>query len=118
MAHLIASAKRRKTTAHKAWDGYQHQHARAELDSHADTCAFGSACRIVYDTGDYVSVEPFEQSLGAVTKVPIVTAAVAYDNPIDHEIYIPTMDTHLLPPFQIQHSGDIFRRETSFIKCS
>ena len=114
MAHLIASAKRRKTTAHKAWDGYQHQHARAELDSHADTCAFGSACRIVYDTGDYVSVEPFEQSLGAVTKVPIVTAAVAYDNPIDHEIYIlifpqslyiPTMDTHLLSPFQIRHAG-------------
>jgi hypothetical protein len=59
-----------------------HSHgARAELDSHADTCSFGNQAYIVHDTGDTISVTGFIDLLGTVKKVPIVTDTVAYDDP-------------------------------------
>ena len=85
-----------------------------ELDSRADTCAFGKDCLIVHDTGARVSVEPFIQSIGSVPKVPIVTVAVAYDDPTTshahvmffHQVlHMPNMDTHLVSPFQLRDHG-------------
>ena len=50
-----------------------------DLDTHADTCALGSACLILQDTGNTVSVGGFGETIGSMDDVPIVTAAVAYD---------------------------------------
>ena len=47
-----------------------------ELDSHADTCAFGGGCLVVQDTGAQVTMEPFAASLGSMAKVPVVALAV------------------------------------------
>ena len=85
--------------------------ARAELDSNCDTCSFGAGAYIVYDTGQKVSVDPFLNSLGSVDNVPVVTAAVAYDDPDTYQTYIlifnqalyfKTLDRHLLCPNQIR----------------
>ena len=81
---------------------------------HADTCAFGQECLVVNDTGAQVSVEPFEQSLGSMKSVSVVTAAVAYDDPTTHHTYvmffnqvlhIPSLDMHLISPFQLRDHG-------------
>ena len=61
---------------------------KVELDSHADTCCVGNDVMIVNETLRTVKVTPFLKSLGSVTKVPIVTAAVAYDDPISGSTYI------------------------------
>ena len=87
-----------------------------ELDSHADTCAFGNHCLVLNDTGAQVSVDGFTAAVGTVTKVQVVTAAIAYDDPntlqthilIFHQaLYIPTMDRHLLATFQLRDHGVI-----------
>ncbi len=92
---------------------YEHEHARVELDSHADTCAFGKVCLVLAETGRTVDVGGFEDSL-SVMDVKIVHAAVAYDCPttfktyllIYHEVlYIPKMDGHLGNPCQMRDQG-------------
>ena len=50
-----------------------------ELDSHADTTALGAACVVLQDTGRTVTVEGYSKEIGALTDIPIVTAATAYD---------------------------------------
>ena len=55
--------------------------ARAELDSHADTTCIGMHSLIIGTTYKTVRVTPFLASLGSVNRVPIVTAALAYDDP-------------------------------------
>ena len=67
---------------------YMHQHTRAELDSHADTCSFGSTCLVIENTGRTVSVEGFGEELGQVHDIPIVQVAVAYDCPITSQTYV------------------------------
>ena len=85
---------------------------RSELDSHADTCSFGKNAYLVNDTGQRVTVEPFISSLGDVKEVPIVTAAVAYDDPVTFHTYIlffpqslyfKNLDHNLLCPQQLRH---------------
>ena len=85
-----------------------------ELDSHADTCAFGGDCLVVQDTGTQVTVEPFAATLGSMPKVPVVTVAVAYDDPTTfntfvlffHQVlHVPSLTTHLLAPFQMRNHG-------------
>ena len=61
---------------------------RMELDSHADTCCVGRGVMIVNETHRMVNVMPFLQSLGTVSQVPIVSAAVAYDDPRSGEVFI------------------------------
>jgi len=65
----------------------EHEHVRAELDTHADTCVFGHCCLIVNDTGDTVSVEGFDKSM-TVNEIPVVTAVIAYDCPATFETYL------------------------------
>ena len=93
-----------------------HQHTRAELDSHADTCSFGSTCLVIENTGRTVSVEGFGEELGQVNDIPIVQAAVAYDCPatsqtyillFNESLYIPSMTYHLLNPNQMRLQGII-----------
>ena len=66
----------------------------AELDSRADTCCFGQKCLIVAKSHKVVRVKPFLDSLGSADKIPIVTVAVAYDDPV-------TSDVHILVFYQV-----------------
>ena len=93
---------------------YEHPHTRMKLDSHADTCALGECCVVLQDTGRTVTVEGFDDGIGAMEDIHIVTAAVAYDCPTTHDtwlqvfheaLYIPDMETHLVNPFQLRHQG-------------
>ena len=61
---------------------------KIEMDSHADTCCVGRDVMIVNEMIQTVKVSPFLKSLGTVHKVPIVTAAVAYDDPKSGEVFI------------------------------
>ena len=85
----------------------------AELDSHADTCVFGREAYIIRDTDQTVDVAPFDEALGSVKEVPIVTAAIAYDDPNEYRtyilffhqsLYIPSLDQHLICPEQCRQN--------------
>lgn len=55
-------------------------HSTCELDSHADTCVAGSNCVILEYMGDTVSVAGFNKTHDVMSNIPIVTAAMAYDD--------------------------------------
>jgi Fe-S-cluster containining protein len=89
---------------------------RCELDTHADTCAFGRNSYIVSKSSQKVSVAGFHPDMKEVTNVEIVTAAVAYDCPdtfVTHilifpqSLYFPQMDHNLLCPDQMREAGII-----------
>jgi len=87
-----------------------------ELDSHADTCAFGKNCWLVNDTGQTVTVEGFNQQSMALNDVKVAEVAVAYDCPttfktftlfFPQSLYIPSMEVHLANIFQMRNNGVI-----------
>jgi hypothetical protein len=55
-------------------------HCRAELDSHADTCGVNDVAYILEYLGKVAEVHGFSKSLQAMQDIPIVRAALAYDN--------------------------------------
>jgi hypothetical protein len=55
---------------------------RAELDSHADTCSLNETAYVIEYLGKVAEVSGFTSSLNTIRDVPIVKAALAYD---DHE---------------------------------
>jgi hypothetical protein len=61
---------------------------RVELDSNADTCCVGGDVMIVNKTDRLINVTPFTQSLGSVKRVPIVSAAIAYEDPRSGKVYV------------------------------
>jgi hypothetical protein len=61
---------------------------KVELDSHADTCCVGGDFLVVKETLKTVKVSSLLQSLGTVSKVPIVSAAMAYDDPRSGKVFI------------------------------
>jgi len=60
----------------------------SKLDSHADTCTFRRGSYVLQDTGTTISVNPFDSSLGSINNVPIVTAALAYQDPTSLQTFI------------------------------
>jgi hypothetical protein len=64
------------------------KHGRAELDSHADTCGVNDTALILEYTGQEAEVSGFSPSLQTLENIPIVKAAVAYDDPQTGETYI------------------------------
>jgi len=81
----------------------------AELDSHADTCAFGSNCYVLKDWDVMMTVDPFLPSLGSAQNVKVVSVVVVYDCPINlrpyllvfhQSLYMPEMTRHLLCPME------------------
>ena len=99
----------------------------AELDSHADTCAFGRHCHVLQDWNATVSVDPFLPSLGSASDVKIVTAAVVYECPVAghpyllrfHQVlHVPEMERHLLCPFQMRMNGIKVNDEPKFMSGS
>ena len=70
------SRKRKKAPDDPGDPPYQEgMHCRAELDTHADTCAFGDCSYILLDTGKRVKVGDF-QDRKATSNVAIVTQAI------------------------------------------
>jgi len=64
--------------------------------------------------GTTISVNPFDSSLGIINNVPIVTAALAYQDPMSlqtlilcfpQSLYIKSLDTSLLCPLQLRANG-------------
>jgi hypothetical protein len=84
---------------------------RIKLDSHADTCCVGYDVLVVNTTEQAAQVAPFLKSLGSVSKVPIVTAAIAYNDMktgevtvllIHQALYFKEMNNCLLRPMQVR----------------
>ena len=61
---------------------------RAELNSHADTCGVGSTARVIEYTGQTVEVSGFATSMDSIKNVPVVKAALAYNDPSTGETII------------------------------
>lgn len=88
---------------------------RTELDSHANMVLLGKHS-FIFDSapGNTCEVVPFDPSIGSKTSVPIVDGAVAYDSPVTNKtyvllfrnaLYIPTLETNLIPPFIMREAG-------------
>ncbi len=84
---------------------------RTELDSHADTCVIGKECLVIHETHRFVNVVPYSDTLGGMDNKPIISAALAYDEPMTGEvvilvvhnaILIDEMDNNLLCPMQLR----------------
>jgi hypothetical protein len=90
---------------------------RAELDTHADTCGVNNVARILEFMGQVAEVSGFANSMQALQDIPIVKAALAYDDPntgetivliINQALYFGKhMDDILLNPNQIRHYGHV-----------
>jgi len=88
---------------------------RTKLDSHADTCCTGRNATVLYSHKRTMNVSPFLDSLGTANSVPIVSAAIAYDDEITAKTYIliihqalyfgDMLEHNLLSPFQCQLQG-------------
>ena len=97
---------------------------KVELDSHADTCCVGKNVLIVNETHRTVNVTPFLQSLGTVRRVPIVTAAIAYDDPRSGEVFIliihqalhfTNMNHCLVCPMQLRLNDVVVNEQPKFL---
>lgn len=85
----------------------------------------GKNAFIFESTGRTCNVQPFSSELGIATNVPIVDGAIAYECPYHHQtfiliirngLYIPSMETNLLPPF-ILRAGGVIVNDTAKIHC-
>eukprot|EP00980_Cylindrotheca_fusiformis_P003211 scaffold727_cov104-Cylindrotheca_fusiformis.AAC.1 len=94
-------------------DDYEDE-GTCELDSHADTTTIGATGRIIYDTGEVISVKGFHERLPSLQDVKVVTAALAYDDPVTSQTYIlffhqalyfPDLKTNLINPDQLREKG-------------
>ena len=89
--------------------------ARAELDSHADTCCMGKAFKINYHTNQVCDVAPFNDSYEAMAGIQVTQGLTAYDKEETRETYIgvvsqgldftDTMEHSLLCPNQMRANG-------------
>ncbi len=84
---------------------------RSELDSHADTCCFGRHAAIVGHYDQTVRVTPFHPDLAGMSDIPIVNAAVAYDDPttgrtkilqFNQVLHFSTMEHNLICNMQLR----------------
>jgi hypothetical protein len=92
-----------------------HHTTRSELDSHANTCCFGTNAYVLSETMRTVDVLSFISDLGAVAEVPICTCAVAYDDPRTYTTMIlvfhqalyfgERLPHNLICPFQLRMNG-------------
>jgi hypothetical protein len=88
---------------------------RSELDSLADNCCVGRNATLLYSHNQKVNMSPFLNSLGTANSVPIVTAAIAYDDETMAKTYIlivhqvlyfgDKLEHNLLNPFQCRLNG-------------
>ena len=71
------------------------QTARCELDSHVDTCAIGLNFVLLHYTGWECDVAPYNsKAYDPDYNIQIVTAAMAYVDQQDGQIYILVINSH------------------------
>jgi hypothetical protein len=79
---------------------------------------------IVNATDRYVNASPFVKSLGTIKRVPIVSAAVAYDDPRSGKVFIliihqalhfPEMKRCLLCPMQVRLNNVVINERPKFL---
>ena len=61
---------------------------RVELDSHADTCGVNEVARILEYSGQVAEVSGFSDTMEPLRDIPIVKAALAYDEPLTGDTVI------------------------------
>ena len=71
--------------------GDRSKFTRAELDSHANMVVLGKHCTVIRRTGHTVNVNAFASEVGSLKQVPIVDAAVVYEDRMNDEKYIMIM---------------------------
>ena len=112
----IRSGTRRYIKASKVTASVtMNKYGKCELDSHADSIVAGSNCIILNYTGKECDVSPYRDDYNAITNVPIVTAATAWQSPHTGQCYILVfneaiwmgdhMDHSLINPNQLRHHG-------------
>ena len=88
--------------------------SRTDLDSHANMVVVGKHAAIINDAGRRAEVSPFTPDYEALSKAPIVDAAIRCDYPCGGETYllivrnalsVPAMDHNLIPPFVMREVG-------------
>ena len=87
--------------------------SRAELDSHANMVCLGKHCTVIRRTGQNVRVNAFASAVGSLKQVPLVDAAIVYEDNNSQQyllvfynaLYIPSMENHLIPPFILREAG-------------
>ena len=88
--------------------------ARTELDSHADSPVVGKYARIIWRTEKKVNVSGFTDELGDCVNIPVVHAAISYDDPytgetstliVNNALYFKNMEVNLIPPIMIRLTG-------------
>ena len=62
--------------------------SRTELDSHADTCVVSKDVLIIHDLDRTFNVIGYDPSQPATTSLRMVSAALAYDIPVNGEVII------------------------------
>lgn len=113
---VLSSVRRIKTTQGRLFSSIETlSSCRAELDSHADTCAVGDTAYILEYTEKVVDVAPFSDEYKQMEEIPIVKAAFAYDDPATGETFIllfgqalyfgPKLKHALLNPNQMRSNG-------------
>lgn len=92
----------------------EENHCDVELDGHADTCAFVPNACVAQETGESASVDGFVGAIGTLDDTPIITAAVACDNPHTSQTHVlffhqslcfKSLTKHLVCPEQLRHHG-------------
>ena len=79
--------------------------SRCELDSHADTSALGSNFVPLSFTGRVCDVSPYNaEAYQAEQNIPIVSAATAYTDPFDGQVYILVIHEGLWFGDKLNHS--------------
>jgi hypothetical protein len=94
-------------------DPETNESSRTEFDSHANMPVVGRHAYIISDTGKIADVSPFTPDYKSM-EIPIVDAAVQYEDPYDgkeyilvirNALYVPSMKNNLLPPFILRQAG-------------
>jgi hypothetical protein len=78
-------------------------HCRAELDSHADTCGVNHIALVLETYGQVAEVSGFSDSMKPLQDIPIVKAAVAFDNLETGETVVVIINQALYFGDQLQH---------------
>ena len=112
---IISSIRRIKSSQCRMISSVETLFYRAELDSHADTCTMNETALVLEYTDKMVDVGPFSNDYQPLEEIPIVKAALAYDDAATGETFTllfgqalffrSKIDHILLNPNQIRANG-------------
>jgi hypothetical protein len=104
---LITSSRRESRNLSSLHQGdtnkVQIADCRIELDFHADTCGVNHVARFLEYYGQVVEVSGFSDTMQRLKDIPIVKAAVAYDNPQTGETVIVIINQALYFSSHLSH---------------